>query len=94
MKQASILCPCSVLSRQASSRQAKRPANIKVNCDHSAEYTFHAGLSNHDRAVVHAECKKYGLTSKSHGCAQIKHATERQTFVSLPKFHVSPAIST
>eukprot|EP00884_Botryococcus_braunii_P000922 jgi/Botrbrau1/10830/Bobra.0025s0009.1 len=29
--------------------------------------TFPPGLSNHDRAVVHAECKKYGFTSKSFG---------------------------
>ena len=32
-----------------------------------AEYAFPPGLSNHDRAVVHAECKKYGFSSKSHG---------------------------
>ncbi|KAL3133848.1 hypothetical protein ABBQ32_008317 [Trebouxia sp. C0010 RCD-2024] len=31
------------------------------------EYVFDAGLNNHDRAIVHAECKKYGFTSKSHG---------------------------
>ncbi|KAL4422956.1 hypothetical protein ABPG75_009153 [Micractinium tetrahymenae] len=31
------------------------------------EYRFPPGLSNHDRAVVHAECKRYGFTSKSHG---------------------------
>lgn len=24
-------------------------------------------MSNHDRAVVHSECKKYGFSSKSHG---------------------------
>ena len=34
-----------------------------------ADYTFPPGLSNHDRAVVHGECKKYGFSSKSHGCA-------------------------
>lgn len=34
----------------------------------TTEYTFPPGLSNHDRAVVHAECKKYGFTSKSFGC--------------------------
>lgn len=33
----------------------------------AAEYTFPPGLSNHDRAVVHAECKKYGFRSKSSG---------------------------
>lgn len=32
-----------------------------------AEYVFDAGLNNHDRAIVHAECKKYGFTSKSYG---------------------------
>lgn len=32
-----------------------------------AEYTFPPGLSNHDRAVVHADCKKFGFTSKSFG---------------------------
>ena len=31
------------------------------------EYVFEEDLSNHDRAVVHAECRKYGFTSKSHG---------------------------
>jgi HrpA-like RNA helicase len=31
------------------------------------ELTFPPGLSNHDRAVVHAECKKYGFSSKSFG---------------------------
>jgi len=31
------------------------------------ELTFPPGLSNHDRAVVHAECKKYGFSSKSYG---------------------------
>lgn len=38
-------------------------------CGGRAELTFEAGLSNHDRAVVHAESKKYGFTSKSYGCA-------------------------
>ena len=32
-----------------------------------ADFTFENGLNNHDRAVVHAECKKLGFTSKSHG---------------------------
>ncbi|KAL3693235.1 hypothetical protein R1sor_006886 [Riccia sorocarpa] len=31
------------------------------------ELTFEAGLSNHDRAVVHDFCKKMGFKSKSHG---------------------------
>ncbi|CAL5229490.1 g12825 [Coccomyxa viridis] len=30
-------------------------------------YTFPPGLSNHDRAIVHTECRKYGFTSKSAG---------------------------
>jgi hypothetical protein len=33
----------------------------------STEIKFPPGLSNHDRAVVHAECRKYGFKSKSHG---------------------------
>ncbi len=32
-----------------------------------AEYAFDSGLNNHDRAIVHAECKKYGFSSKSYG---------------------------
>ena len=32
-----------------------------------AEYAFPPGLDNHERAIVHAECKKYGFTSKSSG---------------------------
>ncbi|KAL0045428.1 hypothetical protein WJX82_006305 [Trebouxia sp. C0006] len=31
------------------------------------EYAFDSGLNNHDRAIVHAECKKYGFSSKSYG---------------------------
>lgn len=32
-----------------------------------AEYSFDMGLNNHDRAIVHAECRKYGFSSKSFG---------------------------
>lgn len=34
---------------------------------HVAGLTFPPGLSNHDRAIVHTECRKYGFTSKSSG---------------------------
>ena len=39
----------------------------------AAEYKFPPGLNNHDRAVVHSECKKYGFSSRSHGYA-VLHA--------------------
>ncbi|KAK9814740.1 hypothetical protein WJX72_010718 [[Myrmecia] bisecta] len=39
------------------------------------EYTFQPGLSNHDRAVVHNECKKYGFASKSHGKDEDRRVT-------------------
>lgn len=32
-----------------------------------AEYKFPPNLTNHERAIVHSECKKYGYTSKSFG---------------------------
>lgn len=38
-------------------------------------FVFPPGLSNHDRAVVHAECKKYGFTSKSHGKGESRRVT-------------------
>ena len=34
-----------------------------------AARTFPATLTNDDRAVVHGLCRKYGMKSKSHGCA-------------------------
>jgi len=34
------------------------------------EMSFPPNLSNHDRAVVHSECKKYGFVSKSHGTGE------------------------
>ncbi|KAL6766709.1 hypothetical protein ACKKBG_A37050 [Auxenochlorella protothecoides x Auxenochlorella symbiontica] len=43
------------------------------------EYKFPPGLSNHDRAVVHAECKKYGFTSKSYGKGDNRAVTVRKT---------------
>ena len=46
-------------------------------CRVDADLTFPPGLSNHDRAVVHSECKKYGFTSKSHGCAPASLCGER-----------------
>lgn len=39
----------------------------RLPADSAADHTFPPGLSNHDRAVVHAECKKYGFVSKSSG---------------------------
>lgn len=41
----------------------------------ATEYAFPPGLSNHDRAVVHAECKKYGFTSKSFGKGETRAVT-------------------
>jgi hypothetical protein len=47
--------------------------NIKVSktleAARFAGFIFDSSLSNHDRAVVHDLCKKLGLISKSHGCA-------------------------
>jgi ATP-dependent RNA helicase DHX36 len=40
-----------------------------------AQIVFPPGLSNHDRAVVHAECKRYGFTSKSHGKGEARRVT-------------------
>lgn len=34
-----------------------------------ASMTFPSSLTNDDRAVVHNLCKRYGLKSRSHGCA-------------------------
>jgi hypothetical protein len=39
-----------------------------------AEMAFPPNLDNHDRAVVHSECKKYGFASKSYGCAPAPHS--------------------
>ncbi|KAG6557198.1 hypothetical protein Mapa_001125 [Marchantia paleacea] len=39
------------------------------------ELTFEAGLSNHDRAVVHEFCKKMGFKSKSHGKGEARRVT-------------------
>ena len=33
----------------------------------AAEFKFPPDLTNHERAIVHSECKKYGFTSKSFG---------------------------
>jgi ATP-dependent RNA helicase DHX36 len=37
-------------------------------------------MNNHDRAVVHSECKKLGLKSKSHGKGE-----QRRVHVTKPK---------
>eukprot|EP00958_Prasinococcus_capsulatus_P018677 scaffold2203_cov202-Prasinococcus_capsulatus_cf.AAC.1 len=39
------------------------------------EFTFEESLSNHDRAVVHSECKRYGFTSKSYGKGENRKVT-------------------
>lgn len=44
------------------------------------EIVFPADMSNHDRAVVHAECKKLGLKSKSYG-----KGDNRKVHVTKPK---------
>ena len=46
------------------------------------EIVFPADMSNHDRAVVHAECKKLGLKSKSHGKGENRkvHVTKPKEF--------------
>ena len=46
------------------------------------EIVFPADMSNHDRAVVHAECKKLGLKSKSYGKGENRkvHVTKPKEF--------------
>ena len=46
------------------------------------ELVFPPDMSNHDRAVVHAECKKLGLRSKSHGKGEARrvHVTRPKEF--------------
>ena len=56
--------------RHASAHEGRPPfppLNPLLSFSLSAEIKFPPGLSNHDRAVVHAECRKYGFRSKSHG---------------------------
>ena len=36
-------------------------------CGVTVAFAFPLGLSNHDRAVVHGECGKFGFKSKSRG---------------------------
>ena len=52
-----------------------------VDCD---EIVFPADLSNHDRAIVHTECKKLGLKSKSHGKGE-----ERRVHVTQEDFEMA-----
>ncbi|EFN52009.1 hypothetical protein CHLNCDRAFT_139551 [Chlorella variabilis] len=52
---------------QRSDATGELPGSASGRQQAGTEYAFPPGLSNHDRAVVHAECKKYGFTSKSHG---------------------------
>jgi len=53
-----------------------------VECD---EIVFPADLSNHDRAIVHTECKKLGLKSKSHGKGEERrvHVTKPDKFIAV-----------
>ena len=53
-----------------------------VDCD---EIVFPADLSNHDRAIVHTECKKLGLKSKSHGKGEERrvHVTKPDKFIAV-----------
>lgn len=46
------------------------------------EIVFPPDMNNHDRAVVHAECKKLGLKSKSHGKGEARrvHVTKPKEF--------------
>ena len=41
----------------------------------ATEFTFPPGLSNHDRAVVHNECKRMGFSSKSYGKGESRAVT-------------------
>lgn len=53
-----------------------------------AEFTFPAGLDNHERAVIHEHCRKFGFTSKSHGFVPLLVGTgsEVQQLVVVLKF--------
>ena len=53
----------------------KNSASSPLHLSPKTEITFPPGLSNHDRAVVHAECRKYGLRSKSHGKGETRAVT-------------------
>ena len=62
----------------------KQLAEFRANVD-CAEIVFPADLSNHDRAIVHTECKKLGLKSKSHGKGEERrvHVTKPDKFVAV-----------
>ena len=55
---------------------------------------FPPNLSNHDRAVVHAECRKYGFTSKSYGKVRcisgVAHGTVPQQLASHHRGSTAP----
>jgi hypothetical protein len=51
-----------------------------------AVYVFDGSLNNNDRAVVHDLCKKQGLISKSHGCADVLVATTVSCTCTRPLF--------
>ena len=65
-----------VMMMMGSKRQkTKKTLNLHLPLFQQTEITFPPGLSNHDRAVVHAECRKYGLRSKSHGKGETRAVT-------------------
>ena len=43
--------------------------------DAQMELTFPPGLNNHERAVVHDQCRRYGYKSKSHGKGEKRRVT-------------------
>lgn len=50
------------------------------------ELVFEAALSNHDRALLHKECRKHGLSSKSRGKGANRTLSVFKPQPSLPKF--------
>lgn len=54
-----VLIPTALISRLSSKRLSEHQL--------TAEYRFPPTLTNHERALVHSECKAYGIISKSYG---------------------------
>ncbi|CAD7703217.1 unnamed protein product [Ostreobium quekettii] len=52
-------------------RMAIKQQLDEFRANDEAELTFPAGLTNHDRAVVHDMCRRYGFDTKSYGCAAV-----------------------
>lgn len=63
------------LSLKKQKTNKTQPLLVLSKKNKNEEITFPPGLSNHDRAVVHAECRKYGLRSKSHGKGESRTVT-------------------